>query len=81
MGYPIISKRKKEIVRNLEKNNIECRPIVSGSLKKQPFFRSHSLNNGNLINANIVHKYGFYLPNHFLINIREIKKMVKILES
>tara|TARA_A100001015_G_scaffold304327_1_gene395352 strand:- start:902 stop:2053 length:1152 start_codon:yes stop_codon:yes gene_type:complete len=75
MGYPVISKDKEKIIKILEKNKIECRPIVSGTLKKQPFFRNHSLNKNKLKNAEIVHKYGFYLPNHFFISQKDIKIM------
>jgi len=78
MGYPVIIKNRNEIIKRLETNNIECRPIISGSLKKQPFFRNHSINKAKLPNANIVDKYGFYLPNHHLLTVSDMKKMIKI---
>ena len=81
MGYPIISKNKNKIIKNLEKNKIECRPIVSGTLKKQPFFRNHSLNKNKLANSEKVHKYGFYLPNHFFIAESDIERMIKKVEG
>ncbi|MBD1142539.1 DegT/DnrJ/EryC1/StrS aminotransferase family protein [Pelagibacterales bacterium SAG-MED35] len=81
MGYPIISKDKNKIIKRLDQKKIECRPIVSGSLKRQPFFRNHSLNKNKLPNAEIVHKYGFYLPNHYFISKTDIRRMIKEIES
>jgi len=80
MGYPILTRNRNEIIKKLLDNNIECRPIISGSLKKQPFFRKHSLNHTKRFpNAEFVHKFGFYVPNHYKINIQDIKKIIKLI--
>ena len=80
MGFPIISKNRDLIIKEMNLNNIENRPLISGSLKKQPFFRDHSINKNNLPNADKIHSYGFYLPNHHNIKKKDIDRMLKILE-
>lgn len=81
MGLPVISAKRDEIIKQMSLNSIESRPLISGSLNQQPFFRNHSINKNKLPNSHRVHKYGFYLPNHFDIKKKDIDKIVKILES
>lgn len=62
-AYPILSKRKEDIVKELAKNNIETRPLISGSIGNQPFYvKDYGVN--MLKNASLIDKYGIYIPNH-----------------
>ena len=38
MGYPIISKNRDNILKILKKYKIDTRPIICGSIAKQPFY-------------------------------------------
>ena len=60
---PIIDKRKDAIVKNLQKNDIETRPLICGSAGTQPFYVEKY---GRLeqINVREIDKYGLYVPNH-----------------
>jgi len=71
-AYPIIHPKRDEIVRELNKNNIENRPLICGTLSRQPFWvkRYGEL---TLKNANIVHDFGLYVPNNHQIKVEEIR--------
>lgn len=75
-AYPIISPNRERIVEELNKEDIAVRPLICGSLEKQPFWN----NNGivNLKNGNIVDDFGLYLPNNHQIKFEEIKKICDI---
>jgi len=62
-AFPILSDKKEQIVNILKKNNIECRPLIAGSMGLQPFWIKK---NGvvNLKNCNLVHQNGLYIPNN-----------------
>jgi CDP-4-dehydro-6-deoxyglucose reductase, E1 len=78
-AYPIIHPHRKEIVRRLTEENIAVRPLICGSLEKQPFW-----NNGgqvNLLNGDIVDKYGMYLPNNHQLRSDEIQKICDIINE
>ena len=58
-AYPILSKEK-DIVKELTKNNIETRPLISGSIGNQPFYvKDYGVN--MLKNASLIDKYGIYM--------------------
>ena len=62
-AFPIIDKEIKIVIENLFKNSIETRPLICGSMAKQPFWTDRygvtELKNANLINEN-----GIYVPNN-----------------
>ncbi len=86
-SYPIIHPRKKKIVEELIKNEIECRPLVCGSMHRQPFFiknmTSHECSEleDNLTFANVVDNYGLYVPNHPKLEKEDIDKICKIVNE
>ena len=59
----MLSKKKKKIVNELIKNKVETRPLVAGSIGNQPFYIK-DYGPKKLINADLVDKYGLYVPNH-----------------
>ena len=62
-SYPIITPKKKELVKALLKKNIECRPLICGSIGTQPFW-SNIYGKCHFKNADIVSQYGLYVPNN-----------------
>ena len=78
-SYPIIHPLRNKMVKALYENDIECRPIICGNIAKQPAFKH--LKSYSTSNADIIHKYGFYLPNHVGINEKDIKKICKIINK
>lgn len=79
-AYPIISKRKKNIIKELTKNNVETRPLISGSIGNQPFYiKDYGVN--ILKNARLVDKYGIYVPNHPGLQEVDINFIVDIIND
>ena len=79
-AYPILSEKKQEIVKSLIKNNIEVRPLISGSIGNQPFYRK-DFGRVELPNVNLVDRFGFYIPNHPGINESDIIHISKIING
>jgi CDP-6-deoxy-D-xylo-4-hexulose-3-dehydrase len=75
--FPIIMdnpKNKSKLIESLNENNIECRPLISGSMGTQPFFIER-YGEQKLQNASIVDSCGLYLPSHPNLTDDEIKLM------
>ena len=83
-AYPIIciNKEKFKTYRNLfEKNNIEIRPIIGGSMVEQPFFKKYISTNYECLNAKKAHQLGFYIPNRPDLSSEEINLLVELLKK
>ena len=82
-AYPLIFKSKLMYKRYREKflkNNVEIRPIVSGNITEQPFFKKYSSLSLKLKNASYIHENGFYFPNNPELTNEEkyyIKRLLK----
>ena len=62
------------------KNKIETRPLICGSIGRQPFWiKKYGLT--NLKNADLVHDYGLYLPNNHEITTDEVKFVCEIVNN
>ena len=70
-AYPIIHPKKDLIVEALKNNQIDCRPLVCGSMSRQPFYYEKY---GEKIYSfsDIIHDLGLYLPNNPDMSIEEI---------
>lgn len=79
-AYPIITKNIDELVENLQKNEVECRPLICGSMNEQPFW-IEKYGQSYLPNAKKVHENGLYLPNNFDITEDEIKFICEIVNN
>ena len=60
------------IIDNLIKNNIECRPLIAGSMSRQPFFFER-YGKQHFEFADTIHDYGLYLPNNADMTVDEIE--------
>ena len=55
--------KKEKLVKLLRENDIECRPLISGSMGTQPFYtRLYGVR--ELSNCTVVDERGLYVPNH-----------------
>jgi CDP-6-deoxy-D-xylo-4-hexulose-3-dehydrase len=79
-AYPIIHPRCNEIVDELNKNNIECRPLIAGSMSRQPFYYE-KYGKQNFEFADKIHDYGLYLPNNPDMTLDEIEFICNILNN
>lgn len=80
MGYPIILEKIDKLVIELQLNNIECRPLICGSMNEQPFW-FEKYPKSNLPNAKKVHNYGLYLPNNPNLSEENIIRISNIINQ
>jgi CDP-6-deoxy-D-xylo-4-hexulose-3-dehydrase len=83
-AFTLVFKEKKDTENfiNLFKNEgIEIRPVISGNITKQPFFKKYILENFELPNCDIVHNNGFYFGVNPNLNKEEIEYICRILEK
>ena len=81
-GYATFVKNRLEVFKYLESKKIQNRPIISGDMSQQPFWKKHFINQKKLPNATFVDRYSLYLPNHANItkfDIDYISKCFKFL--
>ncbi len=71
-AFGTIVENRIEVFNHLKKNNIEVRPLICGSMGKQPFWIK-KYGHTPLAVADVVHDYGLYLPNHLYLDESKIK--------
>ncbi|WP_396137780.1 DegT/DnrJ/EryC1/StrS family aminotransferase [Flavobacterium sp.] len=71
-AYGTIVENREEVFNYLKANNIEVRPLICGSMGKQPFWIK-KYGQTSLEVADIIHDYGLYLPNHLYLDEEKIK--------
>lgn len=73
---------KKSIMRALEEEYIETRPIISGFLGNQTAYKKYfSKNKGSFQKSKLLDSLGFYMGLHIGITERHINKLEKILKD
>lgn len=70
-----------KVLDELPKRGIECRPIVTGNILKQPVFSGMNFAKDHPTMANIIHEQGIYLPNSQFIGEKEIDYMVDTIKE
>ncbi len=74
---PVIAETKEikeKIVKSLIENNVECRPLISGSMGIQPFYIKE-YGRKELLNVSKIDECGMYIPNHPKLTEEEISRM------
>jgi CDP-6-deoxy-D-xylo-4-hexulose-3-dehydrase len=79
-SYPVITKNIKELVEKLTENNVECRPLICGSINEHPFWYER-YGKQDLPISKKVHEYGLYLPNNHQMTVEEIDKVINIVNQ
>lgn len=79
-AYPIIHPNIKQITKELDKNNIECRPLICGSIGNQPYWIK-LYGKQNFEFADIVDKYGLYVPNNQKLMEDEVSFICSIINK
>jgi CDP-6-deoxy-D-xylo-4-hexulose-3-dehydrase len=84
-GIPLIFKDKvtfKRYKKKFEKNNVEIRPIISGNMANQPFFKKFCKKNSSICpNAEFIHNHGFYCGNNPEMSEEEIKFIINLISN
>jgi len=85
-GFSLIVKpesniRRKHVVEKLKENNIDCRPIVAGNFAKNEVMKYFNYEiHKELVNANYLHKNGFFVGNNNNDLVLEIKNLKVVLD-
>ena len=79
-SYPIITENIKELTKELMDNNIECRPLICGSINEHPFWYER-YEKIELPIAKRVHEYGMYIPNNHLMTEEELNRVITIVNK
>ena len=80
-AIPVITKSsedKENLIKELEENNIACRPLISGSMGTQPFYKKLYGEN-KLPKCSIIDERGVYVPNHDKMTKEDIDRVCDIL--
>lgn len=80
-ALPFIAKTSQDrenLIKELTDNNITCRPLISGSMGTQPFYKK--IYGENILpNCSIIDKRGIYVPNHDKLTKEDIDTICNIL--
>jgi len=79
-AYPVITPNIDNLVKELQQNNIECRPLVCGSIGQQPFW-VNLFGKDSFEFSDKVHFEGLYLPNNQDITEDDIKLICSIVNK
>jgi len=79
-SFPIITKNITKLVEELTDNNIECRPLICGSINEHPFWYER-YGHSDLPKSKRVHEYGIYLPNNHEMTEEELNKVIEIVNN
>jgi len=79
-SFPIITKNITKLVEELTDNDIECRPLICGSINEHPFWYER-YGHSDLPKAKRVHEYGIYLPNNHEMTEEELNKVIEIVNN
>lgn len=79
-SYPIITPKINELVKELKSSNVESRPLICGSIGKQPYWMN-LYGETNLEFANLVHDFGLYLPNNHQMTEDEVLGLCNIVNN
>lgn len=77
--YPVMLSKRDECVAELRANDIDCRPLIAGSISKSPMWKQFGDYTPNNPNAANVDSKGFYVPNHQGITTEDIDKICNII--
>ena len=81
-AFPLINSNRDAIAKALTEEGIECRPLVCGSMSKQPFYLKKYPDEVNYLpNAERVRTYGMYLPNHHLLTEKDIERVCNVVKK
>lgn len=79
-AYPILHPLKNKLVKNLTEGGIECRPLICGSMSRQPFYyKKYGFKMYPF--SDVIHDYGLYLPNNPDMTDAEIEYVANVVNT
>lgn len=83
-AYPIIDIERNQIVKALQEEKIEVRPLICGSMSRQPFYRnikSDPQGYTSMCRSGEIDKYGMYIPNHPALSNDDIDLIIDTINN
>lgn len=80
-GMPIIDEKSERIISKLQLNDIQCRPLICGSMGQQPMWIKYNGEPTYKQNADLVHKHGIYVPNHVGMGTDEVDYVCNVIKE
>ncbi len=77
---PIIHPNKDKIIEKLIENGIECRPLVCGSMGRQPFY-TERYGVKELKNCDLIDSLGIYVPNNHSLSDEELQFIINTINE
>ena len=77
-AIPIMHPQRDNIVRDLQDEGVEVRPLIAGNMASKPMWKGSKV---GLENCELVEAQGFYIPNHQDLTIQEIKTITNIINQ
>lgn len=71
-AYGTLIENRNEVFEHLSRNDIECRPLICGNIGRHPFWTKR-YGDPQLKNADIVHDFGIYMPNHHNLSEEDVR--------
>lgn len=82
-AYPMLVDDRNKIVKKLQDNNVEVRPLIAGAMHKKPyiknFLKSQSID--NFPNCELLDNNGLYLPNHQNLSTKDLELICSIVNE
>jgi len=79
-AYPLVLPKISRIVDELRNNNIEVRPLIAGSMGRAPFWvKKYGVSVQPV--ADMIDRYGIYLPNHPSLKDSDIDTIIDIVNK
>ena len=78
LAFGLVSESRKKITEALAENDVECRPLICGSIQEQPFWYDRYPKRP-LPQATRVHQHGFYVPCHQNMTLEDVDVVSRII--
>jgi CDP-6-deoxy-D-xylo-4-hexulose-3-dehydrase len=79
-SFPLVTKNIKKLAASLIDNEIECRPLICGSINEHPFWYER-YGKKSLPNSKLIHNFGLYIPNNHEMTDNELDKVITIVNK
>ena len=78
--FPVIARNVSNTVNLLKEAGVESRPLICGSISRQPFWYMR-YGHASFKNADIIHDFGLYVPNNPDMTEDEVKEVASIIRG
>ena len=75
-AYGTLVENRIEVAQALKAQDIECRPLICGNIARHPFW-VRAYGEQVLPQADLIHDFGIYLPNHHNLGAKDIARVAK----